>query len=781
MNQHNTKQEFFSESDINHYLRPSAVHPCVILIEGTRGTFKATLARDFLLNDLIRGESVLYISLRDRVKFDPRRNLRISEKFSVSLLWENLKSKDFRDTLDAKGINASTILDIINKEGLNSENYLEILKTKNNTSAEALELMMKESIEYFWGRFDDDSSKDYSNNSRREIKRWKYKSSESYFIEIAFKSGYILAEEFIKIFLEVLMGNEKINRIVIDDLSSIGVSYPFLFSSKTASDLFLTTFVHIIRNRGKSLVMTGTTGNYEKSDRVVERAKTLADTVLTHKQQNVFGDRYITLMGDGLTHHVGSEDFIVDLVPAVIKPIENNLFKIDTEILKGLVGFDTGVIHRPGLTLYLFEDTHTHNEYNNELETLLESAFTFNDYEPSKPDKKLVNIISYNPSESAAFHSGLGLLKENPIPQTVLCTVDEFYLNFEKVFIPVQKLIDKDKRAIANIDIQKLKESEGVKDLYVLPYYHNVLLLAYDIDFFSDGVPSSWDGILRKVGEDSEEFNDLVYFKKGPSETLSCLLIDALIAGLSQKNINGFKKEQVLEAICGSLGTSTDVKSIDLAAKELFALRKLLRFSSNAESWIKGNSVNSIESDEMLSRAKLFVCWYSELRDILSVNPELASKIGFCALPGKGFKGDFHIGILEGSVNYSLGLRVLDKLCSEQEDYKRFIKGIGIPSKLRFNAKPDNGKQSFSQSFKAWPNASKEFTMQELYKIHDEASSRKEISNYQQINQALAVLFLELIRIDKDNDSEIMASINADILDKIPIILDKFKPFSGKG
>ena len=72
-------------------------------------------------------------------------------------------------------------------------------------------------------------------------------------IEVAFKGGSLLPEEFLDIVRSIfreqrIVGGKDIRRVVLDDISLIGVSYPLLRESKTAGELFLPSFVHIIRN-----------------------------------------------------------------------------------------------------------------------------------------------------------------------------------------------------------------------------------------------------------------------------------------------------------------------------------------------------------------------------------------------------------------------------------------------------------------------------------------------------------------------------------------------------
>ena len=388
--------------------------------------------------------------------------------------------------------------------------------------------------------------------------------------------------------------------------------------------------------------------------------------------------------------------------------------------------------------------------------------------------------MSYKPSESAAFHGGLGILRGNPIPQTVLCTIDEFFTeDLHNVFISIEKLAGTKNKNIAGFNIDSLKEPENVKDLYVLPYYQNVLLLAYDIDHCKLDNFHSWSDVLNifSPSEINQAHEDLVYYRSGPVETLSCLLIDAIISG------SNVKSEEHYNESTGKV----DIKNVlleiegksEIITDELISLRKLMLLSSNTRYLTKDgqgenqniNEKAEKENSEMVNKAKLFICWYSELRDILQFKPELAARIGVCALPGKGFKGDWRIGVLAGSVNYSLGFKVLKKLCSEQEDYKRFVKGIGLPTGDRFFNDID---KEFCKSSKAWPNAQEENTLEKIYQIHKEANMRKDVPKYPKINLALSALFTELIQIQGENDKEIKELIKRNIISKIPLIVEKF-------
>jgi len=56
--------------------------------------------------------------------------------------------------------------------------------------------------------------------------------------EIDFKTGHLLAEEFIQFIRDIIIRQPKgklITRVVVDDVSEIGVAYPFLRKSETSA------------------------------------------------------------------------------------------------------------------------------------------------------------------------------------------------------------------------------------------------------------------------------------------------------------------------------------------------------------------------------------------------------------------------------------------------------------------------------------------------------------------------------------------------------------------
>ena len=70
-----------------------------------------------------------------------------------------------------------------------------------------------------------------------------------------------------------------------------------------------------------------------------------------------------------------------------------------------------------------------------------------------------------------------------------------------------------------------------------------------------------------------------------------------------------------------------------------------------------------------------------QVRELIDRRPALATELDIRALPGGGFRGDWFIGIAHGSVSPALGRHIIEMLCRKEEDYRRFARGVGLPTR----------------------------------------------------------------------------------------------------
>ncbi len=676
---------------LKQVLPKNLLRPSVVAIAGPRGTFKTKLGIDFLMKGLTKEESGLLIRLHDRTSGDIPSRVSLDLKY---IPWKKWLVQD-PDTSTATG---------------------KVMR-----------------------------------------KSHRYRDGRAVLLERAFKSGYLLPEEFIdEIAVTMNMQREigkPIQRVVLDDVCVIGLSYPFLYSNHTAGDLFLPAFVHLMRIYGVDLVITGTTGDLDRANEYVKRATAIADAVVSCEFCDVFGERYVTITGEGLAVEAsGVPGAQGEMAPGVFRlnDVEKEwycrTFEIDLEHLRGLVGFDTKHIHRPGLSLHCFEEVgNIHHRYNNDIAKLLQFAFA------SPPDQTIgagppdVSVVRFNSRTSVAVADSLGVLGDAPINRTVVCTLDEFWSQDDTKMAELTR--DAEDPFLPDGYIVRVGHSA-----YVRPYYGNVLLLAYRCDEEFDRQvrdriekaferydnqdpprpigPASWGDVaeiadlINKEAAKNAHLAGANYpgterpFEVDLSapETVGCAVLGALLAGGYDPNasakdfdVDDKKWKKLVEAWTAIAGLLISVPK------------------HKADDPRKLDDPDQISKYRVLGAdSAVYLCWYSQLRELVYSHPELAHRLKVCPIPGGGFKGDWYIGVTKGSLSASLGSKVVKILTDPTEDYKRFGRGVGLPAHKGFE----------NAEFSAWPNSQE--NLKHVMGIHQAAKRRSEITErYSDIRRAL--------------------------------------------
>jgi KaiC/GvpD/RAD55 family RecA-like ATPase len=717
------------EDNLNSIIKPGLKRGSVVTLRGPRGTYKTIIARNFLLNRIEKDQCALLINFGERGTFPP-----------------------------------AQIGCLENQNDNGSDKIKTLWKTKRGLTPDWKKFVMIEA-----SRIDD---------TKRCLDVYEYKKSDDRkvkcpsFIELSLKSGALLPEELLEFVRDILRKyrnrENPIQCVVLDDCSLIGVSYPFLRRSKTAGDMFLPAFVHIMRNYGIDLLINGTTGQLAESNEMVDRASQLADSVVYCDYCDVFGDRYVTISGEGLTaasmYSSKKSSRYFEYAPAVITADEeddNKHFHIDMEMLKGLVGFETGNVHRPGLTIHLFTQPGSiYNDYKKEVEGLMLHALesSMKTQVETKKEDADINVKAFEVTSSDAFHSSIEVLEGKPIDRTVIYTLDEFWksndCNIKKSLADISDYF----RKSGNKDPKWQKNDYAIwpcssmdKDnaFYAVPFYANVLVVAYDKKITLKNQDLSWAD-LSGVVKDNKKIS--FYCDQETKETLSCLLIDCLIAAnLNNAKLSGeinksnsfetpenlhkndFDKGNAILDILknpNSIGSNSFIDNL----YHLGILFNAIKKSKPEGNSPKGNS--SEQKDDILDNdAKLQIGWYSQIRQLIKNHPEWAEQMDIRALPGRGFRGDWYLAIAKGSVSMDLGINAIQILTTKHEEYNRFAKGIGLPVRHEFMKDEHN--------FYAWPHSGN-VKASEIFKIHRQAFSRASIPGYTYYRRMLSIMVEEV-------------------------------------
>ncbi|MBN1866677.1 hypothetical protein JW916_05250 [Candidatus Sumerlaeota bacterium] len=781
----------------NEYLRGST-----LMIEGDRSTLKTSLALSFLADGLVKKESALLIRLSDTPLLQPK-DLENRPPASEMLASE-------------RGFSWADVKPVEETPTTRWQNLVSDLKA----------------LLACW---------EWTNPNSEAQKT----NSEARLFEFDFKGGNLLPEEFVQFVIDVLIRRTDlddttkiIRRVVLDDVSQIDVSYPFLRGSLTGGNLFLPTLVHVLRNFGVDLVMVGTTSGLVEADDAVRRARALADSVVSCRFVDVFGKRQVVVSG-GVAGEAEGEFTL----PVLRLTGEKGAKRLDLnkEYLEGLVGLETGNPHRPGLILHVFEgDATIQGEYNREMATMLRAGLARPErrrYEaagaeaarrpdsPGSTEAVDVSVEPFNSQFSEAIHDSLDFLRDRPVDRTVLCTVDEFLGEKASLFLPPRRKGGRAPMPGESLPDEKELILEGYRRGILecaWPYYCNVLLIAFHSEHIaklSDDLRPclTWKRVLEAVNEGVGGDNTLprysFWYDQTARETLSCMLLDAIIAPYEKPQIKGrggrrdlrrlrawysdllgLKKNAAPDGgeVTRKLGECppkmTSRRGIDGEIEQLKSLCELLRIGCgsardearkivNAEREMEGKPALEGEvlkrkaEDRVRSgkialppNANLYVCWYSHLRELIEREPSLAEKLCVCALPGGGFRGDWYIGILKGSVSAELGREAIEKLCRKEEEYKRFARGVGLPVRTEFR---DSG------GYFAWPLARDDVRVARVFAIHEEATLRSDINNYTKIRSTLSMVAWQLSRSEGDYGDTIGRVVGDRLFEQLRMLAQK--------
>jgi KaiC/GvpD/RAD55 family RecA-like ATPase len=249
----------------NHFQTRSMRNPQIITIEGNSGLYKSDIALNALFTGILlkKPKNGLIIRMNDRSVF----------------------------SLNGMRLNTCVL------KKLNDFNLTE--KTSEGYKINLYEKDIQEEMPR--------SEHKYSSNM------WSFdkKSDEPQLIEIAFKSGALLPEEFIDEVCHIIK-QYNIKRVVFADIKTIGVSYPFLINSKTSGNIFLPALIHIMRNYGVHVIMSCSTSQYKQSDDEVHKTSVLSDVVISiREEEEKEKDKNIIIVGEGLV--TNKEKVIVGL------------------------------------------------------------------------------------------------------------------------------------------------------------------------------------------------------------------------------------------------------------------------------------------------------------------------------------------------------------------------------------------------------------------------------------------------------------------------------------
>jgi KaiC/GvpD/RAD55 family RecA-like ATPase len=278
----------------NHFMKRRMNIPQIITITGSSGIYKSDIAFNALLYGMLKenpseSENGLIIRMNDRSLFSTN-----GMRLSVQTLEKMMK---------------------LNRDPISKEPKL----------IKPIEIKGSEITLYESNISDKISHSEHKYSS----KGWSLKKDgQPQLIEVAFKSGALLPEEFIEEVCRIIK-KFKIKRVAFTDIKAIGVSYPFLINSKTSGSIFLSAFIHIMRNYGVHVIMSCSSSGYDQSDNELHKACILSDAVISMERNrksnkiNLEGEGTIT-SNNRIRIEIATDDQIKEALTGIEEPGDAN-------------------------------------------------------------------------------------------------------------------------------------------------------------------------------------------------------------------------------------------------------------------------------------------------------------------------------------------------------------------------------------------------------------------------------------------------------------------------
>jgi len=742
--QHSDRIPFGWGDGLTKYVVRSAYRPAVVALHGPNRTRKSTIAANFLIHGLVGYDQ--------KYPTDPSMVTPQEETGILILL------KDSGETNEFDKIQSYPSMDHLRQARLKR------CEDQGDPLLSALGTYQR-------------GDKAEQRRKKAGIRVWGLDGSTAgaVLVVIHFNTGMLLPEEFVDIVVKaydkLVEFKKNVRRVVLDDVSVIGAgSYPLLEESQTTADLFLSAFVHLMRNKKVDLMLVGTRSHLASGNQIVDRAIALADTVVETKIRDIFGDRYVLLLGDG---EMAEDPSLQEWVPPALRIQPKNdgpsYMTFDRELLRGLTGFDGPEITRTKVYAYLYEENREiYRKYNDSLPYLVEPLCGL----PSLTGESGLQVISYGPHISDTVHRSLESFRLQGADTAHLTRASvekkaDIVANKQLTIPPKQHTV------LAMIDEfePRYRDADGREVENAKAYTNNVLLIALRNDLFRDAQQklnrnpdrpwNTWREMLTLVNEIKCEGDCVapVWIDRSARETMSCCLVDCLISGWNAGpgSSHGMKADdyehEAWKAILDGLRSPRQNNAlINSLGDEVKAMHDMLNEAKKSRAWRsqshpfaedyfgsrsgkpQGADYRQMVKNGLPDDAALYICWYSQLRHLLVRRPDLAGVFRVAALPGGGVTGDWRLVVLAGSVSHRLGQEVVDTLTTLEEDYRRFSLGVGLPV-----GEDGKGKRWQNSGFRAWPGAHEDVTMDKLYAIHRHARRRSRIPNYVKIAPSLSV------------------------------------------
>jgi KaiC/GvpD/RAD55 family RecA-like ATPase len=671
-----------------------------LMVMGEFGTYKSALAINFLLSGLKTGESGLLLSLQESVAPDLRR-----------------------------------IPQFADNEG-------------------------------DLGEKPDKAEKAGEEHSRGKIIRTSYYTSgkQNELSILSFRPGHLLPEEFVEATIKEIKRLQRSPgcpcrlRVVLDDTSEIPSRFPLLANSQTAARLFLPVLVDVILGLGEIPILI-TAAREQASNE--SSLSLIADVVIQTARKSLYGRDTIVVS----CHAHGIEE-LGSITPIGLStegqaPSNDGTPRppklvVDASRFEGLIGLEGESPRRAGLGFSLYIETECQLEEADQLKSRASMLLG-----------QEAKVKYFAPRDAESLHEAWRMWDNLPLPDTEVIMLDEFCscpdAKEDTIGLAnLQTFVSEDFRCKApdgsNLQVSKAYRPGMVKDkpCYALPYFSNVMLLAWDSGLSSgdtallttlEGYGKTTTELWRRLAESDVVFD----YDRRAWESEACMFMELLgqDMGALREWFRGKFMQPWLDDAVARLGAFRKLvqktqPGAHISSEPRTASPSSLkaRRPTRRTKLDKRPSLRELRRNAADPRAGVWCHWFTTLRDMLSMYPDLGPQIRVAALPFGGFRGDWYLGMASGSVSLPTGWNVIKRLCGQDRDPTKLDSGIGLPVWEASYEATDS--TDCCANAPVWPNSQP--TLKEIGQIWLNAHKRSEFTGYVRVHRLFREAFVEILQ-----------------------------------
>jgi KaiC/GvpD/RAD55 family RecA-like ATPase len=545
------------------------------------------------------------------------------------------------------------------------------------------------------------------------------------------RPGYILhkiEEEFLA--ARLTMGT--VDRVMVDNVSHWGLSFPFIQEEKTFGD----TLVDLLRRHQVTSLFTCSEFNGGGESALQQAMVHSADCLIQFHRIEFRGTHHVmlrVLKTRGMKHRRESFELVTGPFSFDVKT-NSSFLRVSAD----------GSVEALKVRLFLHDQTPAQHQENKKIVGAIHSIVSPHVSVETEAHDTATLVKAWSLGASSALDE----LQVLQIDEFQLPDVLSYYQNQQA--LPVHVFAANQWSSEWNDLVPRLRRRIQFHhgNFIGMPMYENVALLAYRFPYDNaEGAPiksyvNSWEELADQC-ERWEQRNDPKHlffdFAASVKENYNCLFIEILLSFLPASSPSRSSKPRLIQEW--------------LAEEQVAAIRAARLFRRLCRRAHFARKSDALRPKEGVDRkAIVWRLWYSELNEMLStMERQDRDTVIVSALPGKiSVAGEWYLTVPAYSAAPDVGLEIIKLLTTHESELTRLEAGLGLPTRSSFyTGKGDN--RSLSEPVPV------DFRV--LYDLVNKAFSRSSFKHYGKLSGIATAHLQRIVELPDADDAQLESEI----------------------